>query len=587
LVGLWPLAVVLGVSSVAVSWAAPAYSLFADRWQGAEMLLLAGWSATAAGLVLWRRHPGNRCGPLMVAAGVAWFASQWDSPGTRTGGAVLAATLFTTGLALAAAAPACVAHCALAYPGGHLGSWPSRICASTGHLSAVGILGIGASAFFDPVAQGCACPTNGWLVRGDPAVAAAVSRVGLATGAAWALSTTLLLGARYLRASPAVRLVTAQVSAAAAAVLVVSGAWYTHSLGRGFIGTTQGDQRFWLAQAATLTALAAALAWGLLRSRRVRASLARIVAKPQAGSVQQLRADLRDLLGDPDLVIAYPMGDGSYVDGEAHPVDVPPARDKVATEIPVAGSTAVLIHRPGALDSPVLIDELTSAAQLALNNDRLRTHAMVQLTDLRTSQIRIVETGDAERRRMERDLHDGAQQRLVGILLAIRLLRAQPGAHGGALAEAEAALGLAIDDLRDVAHGLFPSVLRDEGLTAAVHALAETHYVSVEAPSGRRWPAVLETTAYLVVARAVAIGPVGVVIAADSKGLDLTIDLSAIVDDLVDFRDLDDRVQAVGGSLDRSEPSPGVARIRLRIGGDSAPPADLPATHERGRRRLP
>ena len=88
----------------------------------------------------------------------------------------------------------------------------------------------------------------------------------------------------------------------------------------------------------------------------------------------------------------------------------------------------MILHRSDLLDNPELIEEVASAARLALENERLQAEARAQLEDLRSSRARIIEAGDAERRRLERDLHDGAQQRLVGLSLALRLLRGRLGA---------------------------------------------------------------------------------------------------------------------------------------------------------------
>ena len=153
-----------------------------------------------------------------------------------------------------------------------------------------------------------------------------------------------------------------------------------------------------------------------------------------------------------------------------------------------------------------MIEEVASAARLALENERLQAEARAQLEDLRSSRARIIEAGDAERRRLERDLHDGAQQRLVGLSLALRLVRRELGADRQLVArldEAEAELAPAVAELRELAHGIHPAVLSDEGLAAAVEALAE------DAPASHRRDcrrsgslAPVETAAYLVVAEA-------------------------------------------------------------------------------------
>ena len=173
-------------------------------------------------------------------------------------------------------------------------------------------------------------------------------------------------------------------------------------------------------------------------------------------------------------------------------------------------AAAVLSHAPGLLDDDQLVENVATAARLALENERLQAEVQARLVELRESRARIVEAGDAERKRLERDLHDGAQQRLVGLSLSLRLARLQlaTGAAPDAVARldrAESELREAIVELRELAHGIFPAVLADEGLAAAVEALAEDGRVPIRIrslPEGR-FALGVETAAYTVVAEAV------------------------------------------------------------------------------------
>jgi len=119
-------------------------------------------------------------------------------------------------------------------------------------------------------------------------------------------------------------------------------------------------------------------------------------------------------------------------------------------------SVALLAHRPGLLDDPGLVEQIAAAARLALDNERLQAQVRAQLEDLRASRARIVERGDAERRRLERDLHDGAQQRLVSLALSLRLARLGGDADPdvAALEQAEAEVRQALEELRGLARGL-------------------------------------------------------------------------------------------------------------------------------------
>ena len=148
---------------------------------------------------------------------------------------------------------------------------------------------------------------------------------------------------------------------------------------------------------------------------------------------------------------------------------------------------AAVLHDPASLDAVMLQQEIGPAARLAIDNERLRAEARARLRELKTSRTRIVEAGDAERRRLERDLHDGAQQRLVGLCVVLAMAREQRSLP--ALEAADADLHRAIDDLRELAHGIHPAELSDEGLAAALETLADRAPVAVApggAPGGAR-----------------------------------------------------------------------------------------------------
>jgi hypothetical protein len=223
---------------------------------------------------------------------------------------------------------------------------------------------------------------------------------------------------------------------------------------------------------------------------------------------------------------------------------------------------AVLVHRPGLLGSPEMVDDLVSAVHLGLENERLHAEALVQLSDLRSSGARIVAEGDEERRRLERDLHDGAQQRLVGLSLALRLLRSRVSGSMPELDAAEAELQQAIAELRQLARGLYPVVLTDQGLATALTALAESRHLLVESAPSERLPAVVESTAYLLVARAAESGRTRVEAASEHGFLVLD---ATVHGDVTDLGDLVDRVRTLEGLLDVSHPDGGATRIHLRL----------------------
>jgi signal transduction histidine kinase len=154
--------------------------------------------------------------------------------------------------------------------------------------------------------------------------------------------------------------------------------------------------------------------------------------------------------------------------------------------------------------------EIGAAVRLALENERLQAEVLAQLDDLRRSRARIVETGDAERRRLERDLHDGAQQRLLALSYDLRLARAGAETEGDAptallLADATGDAQAALGELRELAEGIHPAILTEAGLEAALATLADGAALAVEVGEtpAERYPAPVETTAYLVVAEGI------------------------------------------------------------------------------------
>ena len=168
----------------------------------------------------------------------------------------------------------------------------------------------------------------------------------------------------------------------------------------------------------------------------------------------------------------------------------------------------MICHDAALDDEPDLIAAVGAAASLALENERLNVELRARVEELRASRARIVQAADDERRRLERDLHDGAQQRLVSLALNLRLagpkLDSDPAAAKELLEETASELGEATTELRELARGLHPAVLSDRGLRPALEALAGRAPVPVELaePPAERLPAAVESASYFVVAEA-------------------------------------------------------------------------------------
>ena len=561
---LWPAGLAVGLASVWLARHGAGWSLAGDSLERALVELAAGYGLLAAGLLVWARRPDSAFGPLAVTAAAGWFLAEWNNPDAPW------ALVFTLGLVLYASAPPLVAHAALAYGDGRVRGRADRALVAVAYVGAFALLGLAPALAFDPAAQGCIeCPRNLVVVADAPDVYADLTRAGVWLGVGWAAALAAVLLVRLARATPALRRVTAPVAAPAAAYLALVSASFARSTDRGFLSNDFTDRRFWLAQGVALVAVALGVAWGILRERRVRGTMARLVVQlagsPPAGGLRDaLAADL----GDPTLRLAYPLDGGQLVGADGRPTDLHGA-EAVTPLVRGEEQVALLGHRRGLLDDPGLVAELTSAAGLALANERLQAETRAQLENLRASRARIVETGDAERRRLERNLHDGAQQRLVGLALALRLARARVGDDAAAerLDAASEELSRALAELRALAHGIYPAVLADEGLAAALEALAELPEPRVDllaAPEGRLPPPV-EAAAYFVVSElARRSGSGRVTVAARRENGSLLVDVELDSWTHVRLVDLEDRVGALDGRLTLENGDSGT-RVRAEI----------------------
>jgi signal transduction histidine kinase len=197
--------------------------------------------------------------------------------------------------------------------------------------------------------------------------------------------------------------------------------------------------------------------------------------RDERATLAELEATLARAVGDPSLELGlWQNGLGAYVRLDGGPVAaVDPTRSLFhVTRDGVR--VAVLVHDAGLDSEPLLLDTVTRAAALPLDNARLQAEVLVQLAEVRASRQRIVAAAYGERRRIEQDLHDGAQQRLVSLALSLRLAREQlDGAAATVLDEAAEELSEAVREVRELARGIHPATLTDEGLAAALEVLAD------------------------------------------------------------------------------------------------------------------
>jgi signal transduction histidine kinase len=296
-----------------------------------------------------------------------------------------------------------------------------------------------------------------------------------------------------------------------------------------------------------------------------------------------VREMLAESLGDRTLSIAYWLPDRqTFVDEAGRPVVLPdPGSGRAWTAVERNGVRVAAIVHDAALDTgPELVQAAAAAAALALDNERLKADLRARVEELRVSRVRIVEAADAARRRLERDLHDGAQQQLVSLALDLRLLKARlRDTEAEPLVDALAEkLAVALGELRELARGIHPAILTDRGLGPAIEALASRVPVPVtsEVEVKDRLSGPIEAAAYFVVAEALT----NIVKYARATQAHVEIRREgdivsvSVVDDGVGgarigagsgLRGLQDRLAALDGTLTVESPRSGGTRLSARI----------------------
>lgn len=532
-----------------------------------------GWTAIASGLIAWTRRPLNHLGPLMTALGLAVLVRPWQYSDD--------AALFTIGFALGQLNVALFGHVALAYPSGRVTDRLELMLVRTGYVAAVAfplaaLLVYGGSGLrYVPPGPGSLTI----LTRSDDLARDIEQAFVFVVYGILATCFVALVVRRLARATPRERRTFAPLLLAAvlAALRAISECAFT------FVSPPPAivDRLYWW-QVAGQILLPVALLVGMLNSRLAHAHMSELVVELDQASPDQIEASLARHLADPTLQLVYrPPGYAGYVDGGGVPVTLPSGADRRSvTTIEHEGEPiAAIFHDPSLDDEPELVRSAAAAARLAIENGRLHAEVLAQLGLVQESRRRLVEAGDEQRRRIERDIHDGAQQRLVALALELRATQRRLGGRVDpdverALSAAVEELQLAVSELRELARGVHPAILAEEGLAAALGSLASRTPMRVtveDAPAGRLPPEV-EAAAYFVACEGLAnatkhAGATCVRIRAVRRNGQLVIE---VADDGVGgadlrsgtgLRGLADRLEALGGRLQVESPPGGPTRL--------------------------
>ena len=549
---------VVVVAAVAAGVAATALSLTAPVLRGYPYLpvdtTIHGAVALAyvsAGAVAMARRPANHTGVLMVAVGLLWLVSDL--------GWIPAALPFTIAITFDKLYQPVLGHLALAFPSGRLpGRLERRVMTVVYAWSLVNneIL----LTAYDPRSDCSNCPRNLLLVHRDDALAHTFDTVSTTVSIVLMLTVTALIVRHWIRATRAARHVMIPVVWAVGPALVYLIAVEVADLVD--VGPTAARIVYDVLPLG-LAVLPVGFLVGLLRTRLSYAQVRTLVpepgALPQPGRVRVL---LARALHDPTLELLYwsPAVD-QYVDIDGTPRELTTAPGRAVRRLDgETGPLAAVVVDEAALDEPGVVDTTLAVARLALENERLQAEVRSQLVQLRSTTARLVGTGQAARRQIERDLHDGAQQRLLALSLTLGRARSRLDDEGGAelrtfLDDAAEDLQQAITELRELARGIHPMLLTQEGLASALRALADRAPLPVKVRAvERRFDATLEATAYFLVSEAITNA------ARHSGASHVTVDVSAPGDELV-VRIVDD---GVGGATPSGDGS-GVQGMRDRV----------------------
>jgi signal transduction histidine kinase len=522
-----------------------------------------------AGVVAWWRRPDSRFGLLMVMAGGVWFLSSLSSANL--------AMPFTLGLAFDLIPSVVFLHVFLAFPSGRLEHRSERALLVVGYFTALG-------AQLAAMTLGGFGPDNLLELSPEPGISELIQRAQLVVLSALCLvGVGVLLVRRRDPGRPVRRSLGLLVDTFAVALVMVAFLFLSAAS-----GMVSGDVPFETIRRVTFFVVGLGpfvFLAGLLHARLARSAVGDLIVDLRPNpSPKSLRDALARALRDPSLTLVYWLPEfGTYAGLDGRPVALPSPETGVATTlidrdgVPVAA----LLHDGSLAEEPELLAAVTAAAAIALENARLDVELRARLQELRGSRARMVEVADKERQRLERNLHDGAQQRLVALSLELSLLGSELSSDKGAqerLDRAQRQIAVSLSELREIARGIHPAVLTAHGLGVALEQLAALAPVRVRlaVETEGRLPEALEVAAYYLVCETLT--NVGKYAQASSATVDVSRSNSRVLIEVADdgvggadtergggLRGIADRVEALDGRLRIWSPVGGGTRIRAEI----------------------
>jgi signal transduction histidine kinase len=531
-------------------------------WYSPLVDVLPGSAFILAGLVAWSRRPGNRVGVLMIGVGVGLLIGGYGLTSTLAN-VISPEVVFGLVVVAGSVWPVVLLHLLLAFPGGSLVSRLDRV-----------VVRILYAAFLFEALLALVSSVYESRVNVSPQVFDVVIGAAGFTYVAFLLVGSGLVVRRWLLGGRARRRSISPLMLAMAPYVAFL-LFYAAGILRYQIWHVPAGQVWEVTGVVSplfLIAVPLGFLIGLLRSGLDMSSVGDLVVKLSGGLAPgQLQPALAEALHDPSLGVAYWLPDQEwFADLEGNRLELPTPDSERAVRVlgDPDGLVAALVYDSSLVHEEQLVDAAAAAVRMALENARLQVQLRAQLEEVRQSRARLVEAADDERQRVERDLHDGAQQQLVTLLLSMQATKSEALRHSDPATAALIDLNIAelkqaLDELRELAHGIHPTILTQAGLMPAIRSLTERCPIPVEVKGdlgdGRLAPP-LEATLYFVVSEAITNA------VKHSKGRRMSVSLGRssglaaidVSDDGVGgadlslgsgLRGLNDRVAAVGGRL--------------------------------------